>query len=222
MTGGNIVVVEDEWVIAKQVERVLVRAGYKVSGIAPSSERALALVAEHSPDLVLLDIGLRGGCGLDLGRELAGRGVRFVYVSAHTDLETLDRAPSTQPAGFVVKPFTDAQLLAAVKIGLEVSDRQHRRERELLQRVANVLVEGGMVAPATTASSRTLPELSSLSSREWEVLRELLAHKRTPAIARKLHISPATVRNHLKSIFVKVGVHSQQELLERIVEHPGR
>jgi DNA-binding NarL/FixJ family response regulator len=217
MVAENIVVVEDEWVIAKHVERVLVRAGYNVSGIAPTSEQALSLVAEHSPDLVLLDIGLRSESGLDLGEALAERGVRFLYVSARTDLGTLDRAPSTEPTGFVVKPFTDAQLLAAVKVGLAIGGRQRKRDRDMLLRVANVLIEGGVVAPAMAAVSRQLPELSALSSREWEVLRELLAHKRTPTIARKLHISPATVRNHLKSIFAKVGVHSQQQLLERIV-----
>jgi DNA-binding NarL/FixJ family response regulator len=217
MAPGTIVVVEDEFHTAKHLESVLVRAGYEVPGIASSPDVALELVAEHRPDLVLLDIGLRGASGLDLGKELTARGVRFLYVSGRTDLDTLDSAPSTEPAGYVVKPFTDAQLLAAVKVGLAMGTSQRRQDRDMLAKIANVLVEGGIVAPAPLTPARQLPELSTLSTREWEVLRELLAHRRTPAIARKLHISPATVRNHLKSIFAKVGVHSQQELLERIV-----
>jgi DNA-binding NarL/FixJ family response regulator len=217
MRAQKIAIVEDEVLVARGIEGILTRAGFEVVGIADSADEARLLVAQSRPDLVLLDITLRTGNGIDLGRELSEQGVRFLYVSGIDD--ALDQDPHVHPAGFVVKPFSERQLLAAVKAAVRGTKRGSQ-DRAALQRIANVLVEVGLSAapssrPSVTRSS--VPELSSLSSREWEVLRELLDNNRVPAIAKKLHISPATVRNHLKSIFAKVGVHSQQELLERIV-----
>lgn len=219
MATPNIVIVEDEALVARALEGMLTRAGFHVVGIADEVDQARRLIAQHVPDLVLLDISLRAGCGLVLGRELSERGVGFLYVSGLDG--ALDEDPLVGPAGFVVKPFSERQLLAAVKVALRRGEGRTSRDRNALERIANVLIEAGLhAASAKTSSSvsrESLPDLSRLSSREWEVLRELLDHNRVPAIARKLHISPATVRNHLKSIFGKVGVHSQQELLARVV-----
>lgn len=131
----------------------------------------------------------------------------------------MKRAAATDPIGYVVKPFTDSQLLAALLVGLENPTRKNgRRVAGALQRIAAEVVELGLASMAASGiDAHPISGLGQLSAREWEVLRELLAHNRVPAIGQKLFISPATVRNHLKSIFAKLGVHSQQELLERMV-----
>jgi PAS domain S-box-containing protein len=94
------------------------------------------------------------------------------------------------------------------------STRQHQLE-ESLRRIANELGRVGMV-PSTNGSSATraaLPELDRLSPREAEVLEQLLSGHRVTSIADELEVSEHTVRNHLKSMFRKLGVHSQAELV---------
>jgi two-component system response regulator FixJ len=121
--------------------------------------------------------------------------IPVVFVSGHADPATLERARKLRPAGFVVKPFDALQLRAAIEMALE------RAEPEPGPRPAGL---------------PDLPELATLSAREREVLEHLLGHKRAPAIAKALFISQHTVRNHLKNIFAKLNVGSQQELLDRL------
>ena len=94
-----------------------------------------------------------------------------------------------------------------------------KRAQTALSRIAKEMEEvDHLIAHSSSRPPRRdLPEFESLSSREWEVLRRLMNHKRPPAIARELFISPHTVRNHLKSIYAKLNVHSQTELLDRVL-----
>lgn len=89
----------------------------------------------------------------------------------------------------------------------------------VLHKVALNLEEAGIPVGRHERQIRqeALPDLRNLSDREWSVLRGLLANQRTASIARALCISPHTVRNHLKSIFRKMGVSSQSELIERLL-----
>ena len=103
--------------------------------------------------------------------------------------------------------FHEGMIFPAIK--LVEAGRRVRAVYDLLG--ANVRAE---------ADVRSVPELAKLTSREWEVLRGLVAHQRVPTIARRLNIQASTVRNHLKSIYAKLDVHSQQELLERVVGVP--
>ncbi len=90
-----------------------------------------------------------------------------------------------------------------------------------LSKIASSLVEAGILTNENqpVVESTATQDLSLVSSRELEVLRALCSGQRVPAIARALYLSPHTVRSHLKSIFRKVGVHSQTELLERFGPH---
>ncbi|MBW2273137.1 MAG: PAS and helix-turn-helix domain-containing protein [Deltaproteobacteria bacterium] len=90
--------------------------------------------------------------------------------------------------------------------------------RSSLERIAAELQTISLYAdlPASAAGAIEHPELGSLSKREKEVLLPLISGDRVPAIAEQLHISPHTVRNHLKSIYRKLGVESQSELIQRV------
>ncbi len=219
LTDAHILIVEDDDLTARALRSVLRGAGYASIDVAKTLDEARAAIEAKAPHLALVDIGLGEESGLTLGRELADRRVAVLYVSGRSDEATIERASETRPTGFVVKPFTNSQLLASVRMALAPRARESRR---VIDRVVEVLLEEGVLGAhvRSEADVRSVPELSKLTSREWEVLRGLVAHQRVPTIARRLNIQASTVRNHLKSIYAKLDVHSQQELLERVVGLP--
>ena len=112
----RILVVEDEALVAMATSQLLEDAGYEVVGMAADSRQALRLAEDERPDLVLMDIRLRGGDdGVATAAEIRKQlGLPVLYVSAHGDSATLARAAQTSPAGFVGKPHTTDELLRAV------------------------------------------------------------------------------------------------------------
>lgn len=115
----KILIVEDEFIEAKNLERMLLKAGYSLTGIAQSVEAAVSLVARDQPDFVLIDIFLKGNLtGIDLARILRQQKIPFLYLSANSDKSTLDAAKATRPHGFLVKPFTERNVLTMLEIAL--------------------------------------------------------------------------------------------------------
>jgi DNA-binding NtrC family response regulator len=164
---ARILVVEDEAVVALDVERRLRRLGYQVVGTADSYASAVAQAAEVRPDLVLMDIALRDGAdGIAAAERLrAELAVPVVFVTAFADAETLERAKRVSPHGYIVKPFDERDLRAAIEIALyrDGLDRALRRSHDDLlavldvQRTGNVLVEAaGRIVFANAAASRIL------------------------------------------------------------------
>ncbi|MEM1043711.1 MAG: DNA-binding response regulator [Bacteroidota bacterium] len=116
----TVVVVEDEAIIARDLQRTLTRAGYRVPGTAATADDALALVETHAPDLVFVDIVLRGERdGLWLGRVLREEhSVALLYLTSHADRRTVEQARQTRPNGYLVKPFTAEGVFAAAEAAL--------------------------------------------------------------------------------------------------------
>src|SRR5450631_1748084 len=113
----KILIVEDEPVVAEDIRLTIEQAGYELCGIAPSVNRALELVKQQKPCLVLVDIYLKGNLsGLDLAFELNEKDIPFVYLSANYDHEIMGIAKRTQPYGFVVKPIRKKDLLVALDV----------------------------------------------------------------------------------------------------------
>jgi transcriptional regulator with GAF, ATPase, and Fis domain len=124
---NKILIVEDESLIAYDLKLILTRAGYKVCGIADSVPEALEIIAEEMPDLVLLDIFLKGPLnGIDLAKKLTEKNIAFVYLSANFQESILQKAKETQPYGFLVKPFREKELL----ITLDVAFYRHQNSIE--------------------------------------------------------------------------------------------
>jgi two-component system cell cycle sensor histidine kinase/response regulator CckA len=119
MTAG-ILIVEDEGLIALDLQKKLLQAGYAVVGIADNSEDALRGVEDLLPSLVLMDIRLRGPLdGVAIADEIRRRfHVPVIFVTAHADRETLDRARITEPFGYIVKPFHNVDFRAQIEIAL--------------------------------------------------------------------------------------------------------
>lgn len=122
MTGHNysVLIVEDERIVAKDLQQTLAGMGYDALDIASSAEEALSKASVRRPDVVLMDIRIKGTLdGIDAAAVLHQRfGLRVVYVTAHTDEATLERAKKTEPYGFLVKPLKVAELRSAVEIAL--------------------------------------------------------------------------------------------------------
>ena len=102
----KILIVEDQFVEADYLRMMLAKVGYQVTGIAHSVPQARELIDKNRPDLVLLDIFVKGKLtGIDLAKQLAEENIAFVYLSASSNEQVLNEAKATQPYGFLVKPF---------------------------------------------------------------------------------------------------------------------
>lgn len=116
----NILLVEDEFIIANDIQESLEQMGYRVCGMAASGNRAIELTEEYRPDLVLMDIMLKGEMdGIETADVIRTEyGTSVIYLSAYSDEKILARAKSTLPFGYLIKPFKDRELRAAIEMAL--------------------------------------------------------------------------------------------------------
>jgi two-component system response regulator HydG len=113
----KILIVEDQFIEANNLQMILERTGYIVCGIARSVPIALEIVEIERPDMVLIDIFLQGNLtGIDLAKKLREKNIGFVYLSANSNKKTLDEAKVTRPYGFLVKPFREKDILVMLDI----------------------------------------------------------------------------------------------------------
>ena len=138
----NILIVEDEGLIAADIQKKLERLGYPKPVIADSGERALEQVGSAAFDLVLMDIRLKGRMdGVATATALKARfELPVVYITAHSDQQTVNRVKITEPAGYLLKPVSEGDLRTVVQISL------YRHEMELQVRTSEAWL-------ATTLSS---------------------------------------------------------------------
>lgn len=141
----QILIVEDEFIVANDLKLILEKAGYKVCGIAASVAEARELIEQHKPGFVLLDIHLRGKVtGIQLAHELREQHIAFIYISANSNQQVLEAAKATEPYGFLVKPFRARDVLISLDIAryrhkhsLEAGLRQEALLHEKLQTIAS-------------------------------------------------------------------------------------
>jgi DNA-binding NarL/FixJ family response regulator len=218
-------VIDDDPRSASHFKETLDRMGLQAT-TARTVADGVALAASDSPDLLVVTVPERdAAASLNLAAELSLRhGTACVFVLERVDRSALQDVISAGAQGVLCKPVHREQLEATFRLALE---QRHGRQRvsrrhddarlrllegalhRIAQELARVDLPGGN-------SEGGAPPLVGLRPREQEVVRLLLQHLRVPAIARRLGISQQTVRNHLKSVFRRTGVRSQQELLDRI------
>ena len=111
MAKAKILIVEDEILVARELETKLRGLGYTVVNVALSAQEALRAASELQPDIVLMDIVLKGSMdGIAVAREMRTRfDLPVVYVTAYADENTVRRAKVAEPYGYIVKPFSSAQ-----------------------------------------------------------------------------------------------------------------
>lgn len=156
---SKILIVEDEGIVAFNLQQRLQHMGYCITGLAESGAEGLALVSQERPDLVLMDIHIKGEMdGIELASALnRDFDLPIVYLTAYSEDATLERARGTRPYGYLIKPFSERELHATVQMALErhavqaaLSDSQDQLRRALaaanqgqleLQRVNEALEE---------------------------------------------------------------------------------
>jgi DNA-binding LytR/AlgR family response regulator len=131
MTKNNILVVEDEAIVSKDIQQSLKKLGYNIVGAAATGEKAIELANEHKPDLVLMDIMLKGDMsGIEAAEKIKEKlKIPVIYLTAYADENTLSKAKVTEPYGYIIKPFKEIDLHTSIEMALY----KHSKEREIIK-----------------------------------------------------------------------------------------
>lgn len=227
--GDRVLIVDGDGQLASDTATALVSLGLGASSIGSASE-ALDVAYRYRPTLLItdIDVGVELG-GLRLADAVRKRwGASIIVMSPRTDLATVRAIATVAPDGTLYKPFYWRQLELAVRVaiagrsvrpapavagdGHQAPDLTRANLEHALSRIATEISRIGFASAAPVAAGDH-ELLHTLPPREREIVTLLLQHHRVPAISRLLSIRPSTVRNHLKKVFKRLGVRSQQDLL---------
>jgi DNA-binding NtrC family response regulator len=155
MLRARLLIVEDERITAEDLCDILTGLGYEVVSIVSSGAAAIAEVERAMPDLVLMDIRIQGDLdGTETARILRDRfQTQVVFLTAHSDAETLSRAKAAEPLGYIVKPFQESELHATVEMALHKNraERERRAEHDRLVAAVESIGEGVICTNAVGA-----------------------------------------------------------------------
>ena len=128
MAKARILIVEDNGVVARDIQNSLEKLGFDVCAAAASGEKAIQKAADDAPDLVLMDILLKGEMnGTEAAEQIHSQfDIPVIYLTAYADEEVLEKAKRTEPFGYIIKPFEDRELNTAIEIALY----KHKMERK--------------------------------------------------------------------------------------------
>ena len=204
------VLIVDDHPVVRQGLRVLleVQDGIEVTGEAGDGPTALALAAEHQPDVILLDLKLPGLDGLAVLEQLKNTTAKVLVLTSVTDPVAAGRAMREGAAGVLYKDVDPDALVRAIRA-------VHDGHLLLAPGAAGTLLQ-----PATWQNRG----LDALTAREREVLAELAKGRSNREIARALHVAEKTVKAHVSSVLAKLGVQdrTQAALFAVRHEHPAR
>jgi len=193
----SILILEDEVIIAKSIKLHLETNGYRAE-IATSPEEAIQLLESQSFDLVLSDINLRHTLdGISFAQQYIPERIPVVFLTAYSDINTVQKAESVMPYAYLLKPFHKEQLLLTINLSIA-----HARKK---------------VLPSSIQAYTTLDDIT-LSTREIEVVQLIAQGKTTHEIAKALCISPETVATHRKKIIRKTQCKNVVELIALAVD----
>ncbi len=127
----RILIAEDEAVTAADLHDELIAKGYAVAGTASNAIAALKLAEEEKPDLVLMDINLSGSHdGILAASAMRGLNIPVIFLTAHHDEATINRAKLAAPVGYITKPYEPHQLSVAIEIGMGRFRSDSKRTQE--------------------------------------------------------------------------------------------
>lgn len=197
----KILIVEDEPLIAADLEASLTDLGYIVQATTDTAVSAMQIISEDEPDLVLLDITLgKEQDGFNVAEYIRSHtSIPFIFLTSHADKTTLDKAKRFLPNAYLLKPFNDNDLLTTIEI-VVYSHRQHAIKSE--------------IRPETDKINRQLS--SAISEREFEVLLAIYDGLSNKEMTDSLNVSINTIKKHINSLYLKTEVTSRTTLLAKI------
>ena len=201
MHNVSILIIEDEGVVAHDIARRIRKLGYDVAAIKYNSDDAIRFLNIHSPDLILCDINIGGANdGVEVAEYvLQNQRIPLIFVTALTDVSTLNRAKKALPYGYIVKPFDDHDLHSSIEMALY----KHNME---LQNAKITIQKMNSIADA------------ELKEREFEMLMDIVGGLNNTQIGAKRFISVATVKYHISNLINKMNVRNRSELLHKIIK----
>jgi diguanylate cyclase (GGDEF)-like protein/PAS domain S-box-containing protein len=155
MNNEKILIVEDEKIIALDLQRRLERFGYSVVGMAADGQDAVNLAKDREPDIILMDIMLAGNMdGIEAAKQIRKKfAIPVIFLTAYTDEKTLERAKEVEPFGYILKPFKERELYTTIDIALYKNnvDRKLRKQERLFSAILHS-INDGIIATDTDLS----------------------------------------------------------------------
>ena len=154
----SILLVEDEMIVAQDLRETLTHLGYQVVGVASEGVQAVCMAAELHPELIVMDVGLKGDVdGIQAAQLIQERAhVPVIFLTGHRDPDTLQRAVLTGPLGYIVKPFQEVELRCAIEVAIHKhrADVAMREREEALRRNAELMQSLSLVDELTQLKNR--------------------------------------------------------------------
>lgn len=202
MSEIRVLIVEDDPLISIDIEQILNNLNFIVSGTAYTVDDALFQLKNNTPDAVLMDINLDDERdGIDIAEIINIQyQLPFIFLTSHADKQTLERAKKTKPAGYIIKPFDEKDLLAGLEIALyNYAQNQLASKPQLcLHNINKQLV-------------------NHLSEREFDVLNGIYEGKTNQQMANALFVSVNTIKTHIANIYFKLDVTSRTAAVAKVM-----
>jgi DNA-binding NarL/FixJ family response regulator len=199
----KVLVVEDEPLIAIDIEQVLTNINYQVTDVVFNAEDAFIALKKNTPDIVMLDINLGiGKTGIDVAKVINQEyQIPFIFLTSHADKLTLNEAKIAKPYGYIVKPFSENDLLAGIEIAMYNYAQSNANNMPVfcLHRINK---------------KNSLP----LTEREFEVLQSMHQGKTNQQMANEMFVSVNTIKTHVGNILLKLDAPSRTAALAKARE----
>lgn len=198
----NILIVEDEPPIANEVRFLLEDEGHQVLKIAYDAESALDFLFKEKVDLIFLDIAIRGQRnGIEIAEIVNLKyNTPFIFLTSFADSETLSKATATKPCAYIVKPFKDVDILAAINIGMI-----NWEQREKKNNILNLKQLNGLSAGQVT-------------DKEYKIILNVLDGMTNQQISEVSGLSPNTIKWYIQRIFSKLNVKNRSSLIKMVYQ----
>jgi DNA-binding NarL/FixJ family response regulator len=203
-SGIRVLIVDDHELFRRALREHLEASGVDVVGEAQDAEGAVAVATETAPEVVLMDIRMPGGSGIDATRRLleAVPGTQVLMLTIHTEDVVIAEAIMAGASGYLLKDAGGDQILAAIAAA-------HSGETPLSPRIASALIR--LIREREPAPATRSGELPRLTEREREVLGLIAEGRENNEIAAALVISPETVKTHVSSILEKLEADNRAQ-----------
>jgi two-component system, response regulator PdtaR len=199
----QILIVEDEPVIAENIAWYLNNHDFNVCGIAYDDDEAMMFLENGSPDAMILDINLESEMnGLDIAAYVNDNcPIPFVLLTSYADKETIEKAKKVKPWGYIVKPFNEDTLLASLEMA-----------------ISNFAQTNNKNLPEPRLEKINKHLLNYVTEREFDVLKLIYEGKTNQQIAEELFVSVNTVKKHINNAYLKLDVVTRTTAIARLRE----